>query len=1304
MVDSPSVSRRALLGAGGGLLASVALPMGAARAASPGAAPATTELALHRPVTASSTAYAPAQPSFVVDRLPQAGVRGSGWRAGGGDPQWIAVDLQAVCEISAVTLTFEATLADGPFDGNYGGTDGDEVLSSAATAYTIEVSSDGKTWTVVHETAEGSGGVQQIALAKPARARHVRLSVRKQHNSNPAGLNGFQVYGRALGARPRAKGWTDWAGGNTEPAPALGVAKDGTVPLESGWALTMDDFADSDPRDWVPATVPGTVLASLVEQGHLPDPVAGFENLRIPEALSRHAWWYRREFKLPRGFDASRHVWLEFDGVNHAATTWVNGVEVGTVTHPFARAAFDITEALKGHAQHTVRVKISPMPHPGTPGDKSLNSWTFLGGGSIFKDSPTYLAVSGWDWMPAVRDRASGIWNHVRLRSTGDIVIGDLRVVTKVPDSRTGEITVTVPVRNVAATATTVTLKASLGVTKTVTVPAGASLDVTLGTVRVRDPKLWWPNGYGEPHLHDLTVTATVGRTVSDTRKIRYGIREFSYESHLPVVISPAAKPPLNFQDGKAAQTVTFDRQHKRYVRIQAGARATGWGVSMWSLSVSDGDGADLALNKTATASSAGDGSSPAAVVDGDPGTRWSSDYRDNEWIQVDLGAAADFDRVTILWEQAFALNYRVQVADGESGPWTDVKAVDNETAPGNTGRQVVEVPGTSGRYVRVQAGKRVTDWGVSMWALSVLADGDDLARGKTATASTSESSNPPGNVTDGNPRTRWASESADNQWIQVDLGAVATFDQIRIDWEQAYARDFVVQVSADGSSWKDVKAVDNRATELKISVNGVPVFCRGGNWGWDELLRRTQPHLLREAVAMHRDMNFTMIRNWIGSSTREEFFAACDEYGILVWNDFWEAGPFIEESATYDAIVADTIRRYRHHPSIAVWCGANEQFPPPAIDAGLRRAVAELDPEIVYVPSSNAGVVSGSGPWHWIDPVTYPDPNVYKNGTLGFHTEIGMPVVPHPETLRNLAGDQPAWPICEVWGYHDWALIGNQHVGGYQQAIEERLGVASSLEEFSARAQFVNYESHRAMFEAWNSSLFDNASGLLLWMSHPAWYSTVWQTYDYDLDVNGAYYGARKSCAPRHVQADPGTWRVRAVNHTPSALIDVTVTARAYDLAGKPLGREQRQTLSVAASATTPAFTVAAPQGQPLHVVRLEMRTAKGELLSENTYWRYTKPSDMRALSTMAHTKLDVHTASAAGGVTATVTNRGRAVAALVRVALRDGAGERVLPAEYSDNYFWLLPGETRKVAITWPSRLGRPRGLKVTAEAYNS
>jgi lambda repressor-like predicted transcriptional regulator len=1324
-------SRRSFLTAGSGLLASVGVSalLPEAAQATPAAKPtpgapagqnplnARADLALHRPVTASSTAYAPTPPSFAVDGLPQIGVRGSGWRAKPGDPQWITVDLQAPCRIDAVTLTFEATLADGPFDGNYGNTDGHEILSSAAIAYSLDVSTDNKIWQTVHETTTGQGGTQAITLVKPAHARWIRLTATKRSNTNPLGLNGFQVYGSAP-ARPGTKGWTSWEGGNTEPVPALTVAADGTVPLESGWALTMDDRAGTadgatlstgarDVRDWLPATVPGTVLATLVEQGHLPDPVGGFENLKIPEALSRHSWWYRREFHLPRGLDTSpgRHLWLEYDGINHEATTWINGTEVGTVTHPFARGALDVTAALHGHTDHVIAVKVTPMPHPGTPGDKGADGATFVQGGHLWLDSPTYLAVSGWDWMPAVRDRVSGIWNHVRLRSTGSVVIGDANVTTELSGTRLAHLTVTVPVRNAANTPARVTIGAisdGIRLATTVTIPAATSTIVTFPAVTVRNPKLWWPNGYGAPDLHTMRVTATVDGEPSDQRTVRFGIRQFAYAWNQPIVISPPPIPPLAFTNDHATQTVTFERRHQRYVRIQAGARATGWGVSMWSLSISDGTGPDLAANTTVTAS--GDDGNPAAnAVDGNPATRWSSRYQDGEWIQVDLGTATDFDRVTIVWEQAYALDYRVQVsADGAT--WADVKSVSNETPVGNTGTQVVAIPPQTSRYLRILGGKRVTDYGISMWALSISqGSGPDLARNKAATAS-GDDGNPAANAVDGNPRTRWSSRYQDGEWISVDLGEARRFDTVTIAWEQAYAREFVIQISPDGRNWTDVKAVDNKAVELTISVNGTPVFCRGGNWGWDELLRRTEPHRTRETVAMHRDMNFTMIRNWLGSSNREEFYAACDENGILVWNDFWEAGPFIDESPDYVAIAADTIRRYRHHPSIAVWCAANEQYPPAAIGAGLAKAVADESPDIIYVPSSNAGIVSGSGPWHWVDPATYADPDIYHAGVLGFHTEIGMPVVPVLETMRNLIGDQPEWPPGEVWNHHDWSPIGNQHTGGYQQAVDARLGASASLAEFTARAQFVNYENHRAMFEAWNAKLWQNASGLLLWMSHPAWYSTVWQTYDYDLDVNGAYYGARKSCEPVHVQADPGTWLVRAVNHTPAPLSGVVVTALRCGLDGRPIGPARSQRVSVGASATAPAFTVADVPGSALHLVRLELRNARGRLLSENIYWRYRRPEDMTVLTSMPRTRLSVRTQDTRGGLAATVTNRGSVVAALIRLALRDRRGERVLPARYDDNYFWLLPGESRRIAVGWPARLGRPRGLEVTAEAYNS
>ncbi|MFG2076483.1 discoidin domain-containing protein [Nonomuraea maritima] len=1343
----PSLSRRSVVLTGATLLAGFGAGLtfpspSRADARTPRGGAAPEELAAYRPITVSSTDYAPTPGEFAVDRLKSVGVRGSGWRAAAGDPQWICVDLQAECDVTALRLTFEATADDPVFVPSPNGsprdnTTGQEILSSCAVAYVIETSRDNRTWTAVHRTDSGAGGVEDIALAQPARARWVRMTVTKRSNANPLGLNGFEVYGTTRGHRPSATGWTDW-GTHHHKAPKLEVAADGTVPLESGWTLTMDDWAGGDgaalsrpavdTSAWLPATVPGTVLGTLVEQGHLPDPVAGFNNLHIPEALSRHSWWYRRGFDLPRGLPTGpgRHVWLEFDGINHKADIWLNGQRVGDLTYPFGRSAHDITGLLTAHGEQALAVQITPMPFPGSPGDKGPEGLAFVDAGAnmMNRNSPTYLASSGWDWMPAVRDRVSGIWNHVRLRSTGHAVLGDPRVDTKLPglpDTRTAELTIVVPVRNAGESELSVAVSAAFGdvrVSQTVTVPAGESVDVTFSPathdrLRLRDPKLWWPNGYGEPHLHGLTLVASVDGHESDRRVTRFGIRQFGYEQHVPL--------PFGGGSDSYVQSVDLGEQQAQYVRIMCLTRATDWGSSLWALSVYDdaAPGVDLALHKDATASSSDeDAHAPGNVTDGDAGTRWASKFADNEWIRVDLGAKVSFRRIDLTWEQAYAATYVVQVSDDDS-TWRDVAAVDNSAVPlpfnrGDASLQTVDFPARTARHVRIACGQRATGWGNSLWTLSVInsaAPQSDLARGKRATASTEESGNPAANATDGNPNTRWVSDYADNQSIQVDLESSVTFDRIVILWEVAHPKTYTIQVSDDGATWTDVKTVDLAPEPLKISVNGVRVFARGGNWGWDELLRRMPDTRMDAAVRMHRDMNFTMIRNWVGSSTREEFYAGCDEHGLLVWNDFpnaWAMDP--PDHQAYNDLARDTVRRYRIHPSVVVWCGANEGNPPAAIDEGMRTAVESEAPGILYQNNSAGGTVTGGGPYGWVEPQRYYSPSTYGSQNFGFHTEIGMPVVSTAESVRNLAGSEPEWPIGGVWYYHDWSTRGNQAPQNYQAAIETRLGPSDGLDDFARKAQFVNYENGRAMFEAWNAHLWQDATGLMLWMSHPAWHSTVWQTYDYDFDVNGMYYGTRTACEPVHVQAGLDDWKVLAVNHTARELKGVTVTAQAYDLRGRGLGAPQRKQLDVASSATAEAFTAGWTDDLPdLHLLRLTLEDGTGRTLSRNDYWRYREPADLRALNDARRVKVtaSVGKVTKAGTrrvLTAELRNRGDAVAAMVRLTLVDDrSGERVLPTLYSDNYVWLLPGESRTVELSWPADslpTGRPA---VRVEGYN-
>jgi beta-galactosidase/beta-glucuronidase len=160
----------------------------------------------------------------------------------------------------------------------------------------------------------------------------------------------------------------------------------------------------------------------------------------------------------------------------------------------------------------------------------------------------------------------------------------------------------------------------------------------------------------------------------------------------------------------------------------------------------------------------------------------------------------------------------------------------------------------------------------------------------------------------------------------------------------------------------------------LTISVNGVRVFIRGGDWGLDDAMKRIPRERLEAQIRMHQLAHLNMIRNWVGQSTNEDFYELCDKYGILLWDEFFQPnpsdGPNPMNLDLYIANVREKILRFRNHPSIAVWCARNEGYPPQEIDDALRKLMAELEPTRLYQPSSTAGRgVHSGGPYHWRTP-----------------------------------------------------------------------------------------------------------------------------------------------------------------------------------------------------------------------------------------------------------------------------------------------------------------------------------------------
>ena len=176
------------------------------------------------------------------------------------------------------------------------------------------------------------------------------------------------------------------------------------------------------PVHWYAATVPGTVLTTFVNNQVYPEPLYG-ENMRtIPESLNRATYWYRAAFTVPDSY-RGRHTFLHFAGVNYSAEIWVNGHQAGSMRGAFIRGDFDVTAFVRPGKRAAVAVLVHPQPHPGTPHEHTIALGVGQNGGETALDGPTFLSTIGWDWLPAIRDRDTGIWLPVTISSTGPVTI-----------------------------------------------------------------------------------------------------------------------------------------------------------------------------------------------------------------------------------------------------------------------------------------------------------------------------------------------------------------------------------------------------------------------------------------------------------------------------------------------------------------------------------------------------------------------------------------------------------------------------------------------------------------------------------------------------------------------------------------------------------------------------------------------------------------------------------------------------------------------------------------------------------------
>jgi hypothetical protein len=536
----------------------------------------------------------------------------------------------------------------------------------------------------------------------------------------------------------------------------------------------------------------------------------------------------------------------------------------------------------------------------------------------------------------------------------------------------------------------------------------------------------------------------------------------------------------------------------------------------------------------------------------------------------------------------------------------------------------------------------------------------------------------------------------------------------------------------------------------LTLYCNGTRIVAKGGNWGMDDGLKRDTRQTYDDKIRLHAEANMTMIRNWIGMTNHPAFYDACDKYGILVWDDFWLAnpvdGPDPNDPALFLENAADKIRRVRSHAALALYCGRNEGDPPPEINAGLQRLTAELDGTRLYFPGSASPPVGSGGGYSLAWPGGNRGVKQYFNDVTSvvLRSERGIPNVPAAESLRKFVAPKNLWPISEVWALHDWTYHMNGPASSYMAALQSYLGGdfeipedrvqgqntdasdpvfaaykaavlkmtedaarAWTFEDFSRAAQMINFENHHGLFDALAAR---KSNGLLMWMSQSSWPSFMWQTYDWYLDTNGGYFGAKAGNQPTRAVWDPRDDSVRLANATPIHYENVTLRVAVFDLNGRAVTARDYAIESLPSDACGELAARAEFAASPTDLVflRLTLRDTFGVLLGENTYWHNRKNyQDYRALAALPVADVRVSVSApetlANGNVrfTLEVTNAGATPSAQTRIRADGSDGSDILPVFYSDNYFTLLPGETKTVTAELAAR--RADGIRFVLGGWN-
>ena len=503
--------------------------------------------------------------------------------------------------------------------------------------------------------------------------------------------------------------------------------------------------------------------------------------------------------------------------------------------------------------------------------------------------------------------------------------------------------------------------------------------------------------------------------------------------------------------------------------------------------------------------------------------------------------------------------------------------------------------------------------------------------------------------------------------------------------------------------------------------VNGKSILIRGAGWSQDMLLRSDDKRL-RDQFRLVRDLNLNTIR-LEGKLETDEFFHLADQQGILVmlgWCccDHWEHWKdwTSQDLAIATASLRAQMLRLRSHPSLLVWLNGSDGPPPPDVENAYLKVESETHwPNPVLSSASAASTtVTGASGVKMTGPYDYVAPSYWyldrqHGGAYGFNTETSPgPAIPSLASRQKFLPDPEAWPTSESWSYH-YGSGKFSTLQVFNDAMEATYAKPHSAAEYERLAQAMEYDSERAMFEAYSKNKYAS-TGVIQWMLNNAWPSMTWHLYDYYLDSGAGFFAVKKACEPLHIQYSYDDLSIVVVNSTYASATKLHAGVRVYNLTGKEIYSAEA-IVDAAADSAQRIFSIPEKlyQGSDrILFVDLTLADSAGTVVSRNFYWvpttlttfdwtktDYThtpagRHEDLAALTSLPQSKVtaraEIESTPRGRELRLHLSNSSVELAFQISAALRTSSGGLIAPVFWSDNWIELVPGESRTLTTLLP------------------